>query len=127
MKLVKGTKVTVTANISGHAYEIGKPYKLWGKNANLWILEENGKRGNWNISEDEFQLQATTREEFEKEIEGIEKTLADLNAKVDWMDKNKIVEFDETEYKCWSALKALDSKGTAMDKAKIIAKLIKGE
>lgn len=132
MEFKKGMLVKVIGNCNSHGYEIGKIYKIHSPHGcgepECYILaEKNGRPGSTVISIKDMEAVGLTKADFEKERDELDKKIAEIDNKIEWMTKNKVEKFDETEYKCWAALKTLDSKVSMMDKAKIIAKLIKGE
>ena len=60
-----------------------------------------------------------------EEISKLEKELETLNDKKTFMTKNKLSEWDENQFKVYQTLQLLKSKKSDIDKAKIIAELIK--
>lgn len=65
-------------------------------------------------------------ESISKEIKSLQEDKKILKMKMDFMKKNKLDEFDEDEFKAFSILKALQDAGSDLEKAKVIAKIVKG-
>lgn len=82
----------------------------------------------------EMQLNNDTIESIQEEIQSLEKSIKDdtseikiLKSKIEFMQKNNLKEFDETDFTVYAVLDQLeDPTLTKVERAQAIAKLIKG-
>jgi hypothetical protein len=86
----------------------------------------SGDIGNY-LRCDEVKLACTNREFMIRRVAELENELTTVRTKLAWMDEVGTDEFDETEYKVWSVMNAVDDKSmTKIERVKLIASLVKG-
>lgn len=123
-----GDVVIPIRNVGSHNYTLGKEYIVHE------ICTENfraknpvtGELGNY-LRYDEVKLVGTNREYMLRQVAKLETELTDVRNKLAWMDEVGTDEFDETEYKVWSVMNAVeDTSMTKIERVKLIASLVKG-
>lgn len=124
-----GDIVMVTVCNNGHNYTVGKTYVVVDfYNDHVFRAKDpqTGVIGNY-IRCDEVVKACTHREHFNDLLKEREDAVADIRAKLAWMDEIGTDEFDETEYKVWSIMNAVDDRSmTKIERVKLIASLVKG-
>jgi hypothetical protein len=120
-----GKKVKVIDNVaSGHGAEVGTIGTIKSATPNNIRLKEFPS---FNFYNSELELVAMTREELEKEISNLQVKIQTRQEKLQFMTDNNLAEFDETQYKVFKTLAALDNKDISdIEKSKLIASLING-
>ena len=129
--LKKGQKFMVVANSNSHNYPMETVLTL-SKNGTKATSMSNCAvevpDGN-NLMAKDCILAEMSLEMMKSELVDMSeryKTESDeLKSKIDFCEKNGLDTFDEDFYKVHSALKALDSKATLIEKTKVIAALLK--
>jgi len=119
-----GKRIKITGTGSGHTYgPIGttvKVVRVSGVDQRTLMLNSRGTYIGWN----DFTVEPATREEILTDVEGLDKDIKDLRAKLAFMDELKLSTYDETEFKVYSVLQELNTSSSDIEKAKVIAKLI---
>jgi|SRR5688572_11519907 len=82
---------------------------------------------NYVIYLDQFNPFSLTKDELEKSRDSLMTEVSEVNTKLNWMTETGNKEYDEDEFKAWGVLGIIDSSDSKINKAKAIAKLIKGE
>lgn len=77
------------------------------------------------ITLQDIELARLSKEEIKKSIESLEKEITLQKSKLEWMDVTGAEVYDETEAKVWNTLKTIKSDSSDIEKAKIIANLIR--
>ena len=122
-----GDVVIPIRNVGSHNYTLGKEYIV------CEICSENfrakdpvsGDIGNY-LRYDEVKV-GSTREFMLRRVAELENELTTMRTKLAWMDEVGTDEFDETEYKVWSVMNAVeDTSMTKIERVKLIASLVKG-
>lgn len=68
-----------------------------------------------------------TKEDIEKQVKEFEALAQTARERLTWMEETESDEYDEDEFKVWQVLSTLDEKKLSkIDKARAIAKLVKG-
>lgn len=111
----------VVANAAGHSYQIGSIVTATKLPNGYWKLP-NGQ----NACHEDLAPYAYSRDDVNKEIEELKGALSLAEARLAYLDEIDEDELDMMEFKAWAALKALDSDASTAEKAKAIAKIIKG-
>lgn len=62
---------------------------------------------------------------LDKNINALRTEKDALNMKIKFMKENKLEEYDEDQYKAYAILQSLKSAGTDLEKAKLIASIVK--
>lgn len=121
-----GDVIIPIRNVGSHNYCLNKEYvvheicKFRARNP------INDEVGNY-LQYDEVKLACTNREYMLRQVAELETELTDVRNKLAWMDEVGTDEFDETEYKVWSVMNAVDDKSmTKIERVKLIASLVKG-
>lgn len=114
--------------ISQYGYKIGQIVTVTYNHANtINIQDEEGILQQVNVTLGSLEALSYTKEEIEKDIKELEVKIKSLKDKLAWMKKTGNTEYDETEFTVWQTLETIDSNASQADKAKAIAKLIKGK
>ncbi len=69
---------------------------------------------------------AATKEALLEEKKEYESKISDINDKLQWIEETGNEEYDEEEVRIYKAIKVLDEASTPVEKAKAIAKIIRG-
>lgn len=85
--------------------------------------EDSGQIFNVNVSD--LTEAVVSKEQIQEKITKFEGLIKIEKDKLDWMVKTNAAVYDETEFKVWSTLQTLSSSSTDIEKAKVIAALIK--
>jgi hypothetical protein len=120
-KFKAGDRVRIKCDRANHGIETGTIVTITRKQGQYYYIEEYGV----NIMPGDAEKVEYTMKEMQKELKAAKAVVADLNLKIKFMKANKLDEFDETQYRVYAALQALKSKGTDIEKAKLIAELMK--
>lgn len=125
--------VRVVGNVSGHGFLMGESIKLtyvpktFGKGKvglATAVSQSTGYRCGVNF-EDVSKL-SSSKESILSEIKEYETSIKNLRAKLEFIEEVGSEEFDEDEFKIYNALKALDKKGTRIEKARALKAIING-
>lgn len=123
-----GDVIIPIRNVGSHNYCLNKEYvvhEICGKKFRA-RNPINDEVGNY-LQYDEVKLACTNREYMLRQVAELETELTDVRNKLAWMDEVGTDEFDETEYKVWSVMNAVDDKSmTKIERVKLIASLVKG-
>lgn len=103
-----------TTSVSSVARPDGSGYGNTINFTNLVLVETNTKK---EIKEEIKSVEESIKEEKEK--------IKELKSKLDFLKVNKLESFDEDEFKVFQTLQTLSQSISDIEKAKIIAKLIK--
>ena len=121
-KKLTGKKVKIVKNTANHNQPIGSTGTITSTNSGMVRLKEFPS---WNFYPQDLELLPQTREEIEKEIASLKEKIKSEQEKLDFMNENKVEEFDETQYKVFQTLKTLEDKNLSpIERSKIIAGLI---
>ena len=129
--LKKGQKFMVVANNNSHNYPMDTVLTLsrdGRKTTGMSNCAVEVPDGN-NLMASDCVLLDMSLESMKLELVNIGKKYKaesdELKSRIDFCEKNGLDTFDEDFYKVHSALKALDSKATLMEKTKVITALLK--
>lgn len=137
-KFLKGKKIKIVTNSGGHNYGgAGTIVTLDGSRmsvVNNSYINQGVADGNAiYFYEFEVIMDETIEEinayikQLEVDKKEIDQEITNYRAKMAFMEANGLEKYDEDEFKVYSTLEALENPKTSkMEKAKIIAKLIKG-
>ena len=130
-KVKKGNLVRVTGNSNSNDYTVGEVYRvITGVEASSKTFQAETLDGNWrgnHLHIDDVVVVGLTRDYYENVIRELEAEIAETKARLKWMEETSNVEFDDNEFRAWTALTTLeDPKLSKMEKAKVLASLIKG-
>lgn len=88
----------------------------------------------YNVYETDIQPILLNKEEIQKEIDTIQKTIDEQQAKIEnwnevlnYMNETGLEDYKELEFKAYKVLKTINKDTTDVEKAKLIAKIINGE
>lgn len=131
--LKKGQKIRVLNNLNSNNWEVGKVYTLTqdvvNSPAGLAGSAYVGNAALNTIYPASVELVSSNLVEMKAELAQITKTYeevaAELSRKIKFCTVNKVEEYDADIEKVYAVLGTLNSKSSRMDKAKVIAKLIK--
>jgi len=145
MLIKKGQKFQVTdnaglgTNCNSHNYYTGVTYEAIqddtgngtrGKDALVAHSSWVGNTSN-TIMEQNYKIILVNRDSIVKGISDLkekhEKELAKLQVQLAYLDESKKEEYDETEFKCYQAIKSMGSNASNVEKATLISRIIKGE
>lgn len=130
-KVKKGDLVRVSGNSNSNDYTIGEVYRVvTGVSSGSKTFQAESLDGAWrgnHLHINDVVVVGLTRDYYENVIRELEARIAETKACVKWMDETGNVEFDENEFRAWTALTTLeDPKLSKMEKAKVLASLIRG-
>jgi len=115
------SKCKVVANKAGHGSMIGDIVTIRTYSGQYYMVNETSN----SYAEQDLQACSMTETEITKEINSLEKEIEILKAKKRFIVEVGIEEYDETLFKTMRILETMEAKkGTKLEKAKIIAKLI---
>lgn len=125
-----GKKVKVVGNRSGHVQQLGTIIMLDTSSCiTVQYYSYGGQAMYWY---DLTLVQTDTLVDVDKYIEDIEANITTeqieintLKIKKKFMIANKLETFDEDQFKVYQILQTLKTKSTDLDKAKVIADLVK--
>ena len=137
MKMLIGKEVTITGNICNHNYgAIGTKFKVetvvgWNGTSAMLKNTTSGFAYTYIYFSD-IELSPLTLEDLNKDKENISKSIEDLKKdsveidnRIAFMKEYNLDEFDEDLHKVNSVLTTLDKEMSNIEKAKLIAQLIK--
>ena len=78
-----------------------------------------------NVPVNMIEPATITRAEFEKEIAELNKEIEQKQMVLNWMDESGADAYDPNEFKAFQMLQAIKTESSDMEKAKIIAQLIR--
>ncbi len=121
-KVKVGMKVKIIGG-NGHHHSIppGTITRIASKHGGDWMVDE----GQY-LRSSMFEPAIRSKTEIQGEINSLQAEIKDLEDRLDFMKKSKNEEFDEDEFKCWKALRIVESSKDEFEKAQALAKLIKG-
>ena len=129
--LKRGQKFMVVANSNSHNYPMDTALTLNRDGVRTTGMSNCAVEvpGGNNLMASDCVLLAMSLESIKLELVNIGKKYKaesdELKSKIDFCEKNGLDTFDEDFYKVHSALKALDSKATLIEKTKVITALLK--
>lgn len=125
--------VKVVDNISGHGFLMGDSIKLtyipktFGKGkTGLATATSESTGSRWNVNFEEIRKLSSSKESILSEIKEHETSITALKSKLEFIEEVGSEEFDEDEFKIYNALKALDKKGSRIEKARALKAIING-
>lgn len=125
--------VRVVGNVSGHGFLIGESIKLtyvpktFGKGkVGLATAMSQSTGSRWGVNFEDVSKLSSSKESILSEIKEYEISIKNLRAKLEFIEEVGSEEFDEDEFKIYNALKALDKKGTRIEKARALKAIING-
>jgi len=110
-----GTTVTLHDNCFNSS---GRPSWWINKECSVYVIESD------MVPVDQ-QPAKTDLERLMEDWEKAKSATYEIELKIDFLKKNKIEKFDPMEYKVWRALRVFKSTKSEIEKARIIAELIK--
>lgn len=125
-----GKKIKVVGNRSNHNIAIGTSVTM---DSPAMITNQYYQHNGYNIYfYDAVLTSCDTKEEIdesikiaEKSIKELQEEIAELDAKKRFMAENKLEVFDEGQFKVYQILQTLKTKKSDIEKAKVIATLVK--
>lgn len=126
-----GQKIKVTSNVSGHNYKIGSIYIVSGENPGApgHIQAKSLKKGRvgyW-LQPGEYELISLNKADLEAEKIKLLEQVADLEEKLAYLSEHNLDELDVEQYRMFKALDVLDNTTDRLEKAKLLAKLLKND
>ena len=125
--------VRVVGNVSGHGFLMGESIKLtyvpktFGKGkVGLATAMSQSTGSRWSVNFEDVSKLSSSKESILSEIKEYEISIKNLRAKLEFIEEVGSEEFDEDEFKIYNALKALDKKGTRIEKARALKAIING-
>lgn len=122
-----GDIVKVTGNSNSNDYCIGKEYEVLSVDDGSIRCKDidTGRKGNHLSMKDFVISTAGSRERITKQLNELKAEVAELQARLDWMDEIGTDSYNPTEHKVWSALNAVENDSLSkMEKVKLIASLV---
>lgn len=127
---IVGDIVKVIANTNNNNYKIGERYRvkiISGDNTTCVAQSLNGDSGGNNLAFRDCVIVGLDKSYYEEQIAHHKSEIEKAKAIINWMDEAGVSEFDEQEFKVWEALTAFENDGLSkIEKAKLIAKIVKG-
>lgn len=124
-KFKAGTYVKIVANTASHNIPIGTRVKIGGSAGG------SGPTATYRIEgyapyvyARDIVAMSSTKKDIEAEIDEMEAEINSLNLKLKFMQDMKLDEYDEDEFRIYGILSAVEGKGTKLEKAKLIKKLL---
>ena len=125
--ITKGMKLKMkTNNYKSCGLDKGTPIEVFGFSGNNIIVDHINYKG-LIVPISELDWLTLSKKIIEQEIADCKASIAENESKLKWMKDTKSEIFDESEFKVWQVLSALDSKSSKIEKTRAIAKLIKGD
>jgi hypothetical protein len=104
----KGQKVVILVdNASGAIVKKGDVFTITSVSGGRIFTTKTSGSGSWQFHPAEVALFLETIEDIEKGIKHCEEELADLHDRKQWMQENKIKDFDPEVFKVWRVLKSM--------------------
>lgn len=130
-----GERVKVTNNTAGHNFAVGMTAKIahsynngqYHPTATYQLMDEKGSRLSNNIYHQDLELCAASRADILKEAESLRSQIAALDAQIAYLDETKSDQFDDLEWRCYKALKAIKDSTDTVETSKVVAKLVRNE
>lgn len=125
-------KVKIVGNIAGHGFLMGDTVVLTNvtpsfnrgtANATATSVV-NGLR--YSVRASDVASIVLSKKEITESIKEYETSIATLKSKLEFIEEVGSEEFDEDEFKIYNALKALDKKGSRIEKARALKAIING-
>lgn len=125
-------KVKIVGNIAGHGFLMGDTVVLTNvtpsfnrgtANASATSVV-NGLR--YSVRASDVASIVLSKKEITESIKEYETSIATLKSKLEFIEEVGSEEFDEDEFKIYNALKALDKKGSRIEKARALKAIING-
>ena len=120
-KFNPGDRVKIVKDTAGHGIEPGTFVTISYRQGRMYFIEEYGM----SINPCDAEKSALTMKELKKELKEAKAVVETINMKIKFMKANKLEEYDENQYKVYAALQALKGKTSDIEKAKLIADLMK--
>jgi hypothetical protein len=125
-------KVKIVGNSTAHGFPMGEVVtlvsgvtKAFSSGGNLATATGvNGMR--WNVRCIDIAPLALSKKEIAESIKEYEASIDSLRSKLEFIEEVGSEEFDEDEFKIYNALKALDKKGTRIEKARALKAILNG-
>jgi hypothetical protein len=133
-----GKKVRVIANIAGHSMAIGTTINvdiaLCGGTNNNGTYYRLDTKNSYSVMLTDIEMHEITKEDFEEskkildeKISQLQKEKTLIDAKLTFMKENNLEFYEEDIFKVNEVLKKLDDNSlTGIERAKVIASIIKG-
>lgn len=116
-----GDKVKVIGNTNHHGSSIGDVLTIKKSDGITYTVKETG----WAYKPQDLELCILTKHELEEKIHKLNTLVETLKAKIAYLEEVGLDQFDDSEYKVYKALKTLETSDSLINKAKVIAELIK--
>jgi hypothetical protein len=123
-KFKVGDRVKIIGNSAGHNIAIGTKVKIRqvsGAGVNTVYSFEGFT---YNAYERDIEAVSFSRKDIEAEIDEMEAEINSMNLKLKFMQDMNLDEYDEDEFRIYGILSAVEGKGTKMEKARLIKKLL---
>lgn len=127
-----GVKVRPIKNSNSHNYTIGKVYVVsTGVGAGsagcfTAIDPENPSFSGNNLRPGDVQIVNHDAEHYKNQINHFKAEIKKCETILDWMQETGCTEYDENEFRVWTALSAIEDPALSkIDKTRIIAGLLK--
>lgn len=109
---------------NGQVYIVSGPYDALDGGWQV-VDEECLVNCSW-VYEWEMELVCSTMEDLTQEMNVHLEKSESLRMKIEWMKETGATDFDENEYRVWSAISAMENKDLSkMEKVKLISSLLK--
>lgn len=129
-----GERVKVVNTTSGHSWAVGTLAKVahifnpgqCHPTATYQLVDDKGIRSN-NLYQQDLELAPMSREDIKKEAESLREKIASLDGQLAYLDETKSDYFDDLEWRCYQALKAIKNSSDTVETSKVVAKLVRNE
>jgi hypothetical protein len=130
-----GDRVKVTNNTAGANIAVGTVGKITHVHnagqchptAMYQFCGDKGEGRGLNIYQQDMALCPTTREDIKKEADSLRAQIAALDAQIAYLDETKSESYDDLEWRCYQALKAIKNSNDTVETSKVVAKLVRNE
>ena len=129
-----GRKVKIVADTCGHQLPVGTIVEITRCNPNSCGYNYNIKNKCCSIKDTDFVVYKLSKEDLEADIAKLEvrKTLTDrkikkIKNKIEFMKDNEVQFFDIDTWKAFKVLKTINKDTTDLEKATIIAKILRSK
>lgn len=127
-----GERVKVVSAQSGHNFAVGTLGKVVylcnpGNNsahACYQLLDDKGNRST-NVYQMDLELCPTSRADILKEAESLRAQIKALDSQIAYLDETRSETFDDLEWRCYQALKAIKDSTDTVETSKVVAKLVR--
>jgi predicted GNAT family acetyltransferase len=126
-KFKPGDRVRIVDSHTGHTVPVGTTGRVVARAGGGYYTVVVNKSQNLNFHYKDLALAVYTAEELAAEKAKLLEAVEDINAKLAYLEKTGLSEFDEEEFKIHRAIELLDSTACPVERTRQLAKLLRGD